>query len=193
MKVFEKREEIEKYYNEKTNTFCFEENGKRIDIYLEFDLCDYSNIKAGNIKAKNIIADDIDAGNIDAMDIKADDIKAKNIHAWDIHAINIKAENINVRDLNAWDINAEDINANYIDAMDINADDIKAKNIKAWDVNFYAVCFAYKNIRCKKITGRRNNSKYFVLDGKIEITEESKKNKKDEEMENYQSSSRTGI
>jgi hypothetical protein len=47
---------------------------------------------------------------------------------------------------------------------------INAWNINAWDISYYAVCFAYKNITCKSIKGRRDNCKHFVLDEKIEIT-----------------------
>ena len=55
---------------------------------------------------------------------------------------------------------------------DINARNIIAGNINAGDINYYAVAFAYKNIKCKSIKGSRENSKHFVLDGKI--TEENK-------------------
>ncbi len=74
-------------------------------------------------------------------------ILGKNEERW-----NINARNINARDINAWDINAWDINAG--------------------DISYYAVCFAYNSIKCKSIQGRRDNSKHFVLDGKIEIKEE---------------------
>ena len=74
---------------------------------------------------------------------------------------NIKAKNIN-----AWDINALDIEAGNIKARDINAGDIKAG-----DINFYGVCYAYKNIKCKSIKGSRENAKYFCLDGEVEFVE----------------------
>ena len=122
---FNSLEKIKKYYDEKTNTYVFKENGKYIDlIILNFNL---------NISA-NIIA--------------------KSITAIDITALNI----------NSWDIKAKDINANNIDAKDINA-----KNIEANNILYYAVCFAYKNIKCQSIEGLRDNAKHFVLDGKIEI------------------------
>jgi len=66
-------------------------------------------------------------------------------------------------DINAWNINAGDI----------NAWDIKAVDIDALDISYYAVCFAYNNISCKTIKGKRENSKHFCLDGKIE--QEAKK------------------
>jgi len=77
-------------------------------------------------------------------------ITATDINAWDINARNINAGNINAGDINAWDINAGDINAWNINACDINA-----------------VCFAYNNITCKSIEGRREHCKHFVLDVKI--------------------------
>ena len=62
-------------------------------------------------------------------------------------------------DINAYDIKAHSISAWDIDALNINADDI----------DYYAVCFAYYNIKCKSIKGRRKNAKHFVLDGKLEV------------------------
>ena len=126
-KEFNSLEEIEEYYDEKSNTYIFKEDGKYIDLVVfNFDL----NIQA-NIDAKNIDAYNIDALNIDACNIDASDIKAMNIEAWDI---------------NAW-------------------------NIEVQDISYYAVCFAYNNIKCNSIIGRRNNAKHFVLDGKLEIEE----------------------
>lgn len=124
-KEFYSLDEIEEYYDEKSNTYIFKEDGKYVDLVVfNFDL----NIQA-NIDVKNIDAYNIDALNIDACNIDASDIKAMNIEAWDI---------------NAW-------------------------NIEAQDISYYAVCFAYNNIKCKSIKGRRNNSKHFVLDGKLEV------------------------
>jgi hypothetical protein len=87
--------------------------------------------------------------------------------------------NLNALDINALDINAFDINARNIDASDINAGNINAWNIDAFDINasdisYYAVCFAYQNITCKSIKGRRENSKHFCLDGVITIKEDKK-------------------
>ena len=77
-------------------------------------------------------------------------------------------------DISAGDIKARDINAGDINARDINAGDIKAWDIKAWDINardidYYAVCFAYKDIKCTKIEARRTPFKHFCLDGEIII------------------------
>lgn len=78
-----------------------------------------------------------------------------------INANNIKARDINARDINAWNINARDIYAN----------DINAYNINANNISYYAVCYAYHNIKCNSIKGRRKNAKHFVLDGKLEVEE----------------------
>lgn len=60
-----------------------------------------------------------------------------------------------------------------IDVMsNIKARDIKAWDIKARDINYYAVCFAYKNIVCNSIIGNRENSRHFVLDGELRIKKE---------------------
>ena len=98
------------------------------------------------------------------------DINAHIINARNIKSININAWGINARNINACDINARDINA-----CDINAGNINAGNINAGNINYYAVCFAYYNIKCKSIKGRRENYKHFVLDGEIIIKEDDKK------------------
>ena len=120
-KEFYSIEEIEKYYDEATNTYVFKEN-----VVLKFDLIVNADIDAMDIKAYNI-----DAYNIDACNINACNINAVNINAWNISACNIIADNI----------------------------------------NYCAVCFAYNNIFCKSIKGRRKNAKHFVLDGKLEVEE----------------------
>ena len=143
VKEFNSLEEIQKYYNKKTNTYIFKEDDEYIDLVVfNFDL---------NIHS----------------DINVYDIKARNINAW-----NIKSRNIDAWDISACNINACNINAGNINACDINAVDIEALDIKARDINYDIICCAYKNIKCKSINGRRKNSWHFVLDGKIEIKDE---------------------
>ena len=121
-------DEIQKYYNEESNTYIFKEYGMYINlIVFNFDL---------NVKS--------------------------NIYAWNIYG----------RNINALNINAKDISACYIDANDIKAHDISAASIKAKDISYYAVCYAYENIKCKSIKGRKHNAKHFVLDGKLEVEED---------------------
>ena len=139
MITIKSKEEVEQYYNERTNTYEFMVGGDAIDVEFLFDV----DVKS-NIKARDIDARDIKAWDIKAWDIKAEDIKALDIKAWDIKAWDIKA----------WDIKAEDI---------------KALDIKAWDISYYGVCFAYKNISCASIKSRRNNARHFCLDGEITI------------------------
>jgi len=169
MKTFNNKKEIEKYYNENTNTYEFVENGMRLDIELNFNLDVTANIKAGHIDAGNINVWNIIARDINVWNIKAWDINAGDIKAWDIIAWDIIAWDINARDIKAWNIIARDINVWNIIARDINADNINAKNI-----SYLAVCFAYKNIECKSIGGRRLNSKHFCLDSEIKIKKEKK-------------------
>ena len=117
-----------------------------------------------NCKGEDLICDfNID---INAHIINARNIKSININACDINACNIDAFNIN-----AGDIDAGDINALNIDAYDITACNIDACDIDARNINYYAVCFAYNNIICDSIKGRRDNSKHFVLSGEIKIRE----------------------
>lgn len=86
----------------------------------------------------------------------------------DIEA-NIKCMNLYGKNIDAWDIDAKDINAKNIEAKDINAENINAWGINADYISYHAVCFAYQDITCKSIKGRRNNSKHFSLDGEIII------------------------
>ena len=85
---------------------------------------------------------------------------------------NIHARNIHAKNINVWDINAREVNACNINACNINVKNIYAWNINAKDINYYAVCCAYENIKCKSIKGRMCNAKHFVLDGKMEVEDE---------------------
>ena len=59
---FNKLEEIQKYYDERTDAYIFKEDGKYIDLVIfEFDLRIKADIYARNIKAHHIFAYDIDA------------------------------------------------------------------------------------------------------------------------------------
>ena len=140
VKEFNNLKEIKKYYDEESNTYIFKENGIYIDLVVfNFNLNVTANINASRINAKNI--------------------HANNIYATYIYALKITAN-----DINAWDINASDINA-----RDINVWNIMAYNITANDIRYYAVCFVYKNIKCKSIKRERKNHKHFILDGVLEV------------------------
>ena len=55
IKEFNSLEEIEKYYDEKSSTYIFKENGTYIDLVVfNFDLKIRANISAVNIEAHNI-------------------------------------------------------------------------------------------------------------------------------------------
>ena len=77
----------------------------------------------------------------------------------DLETINYKYTSPNFGDIDAVNIKANNIDCGNIEAI----------NIKALDINYFAVCFAYYNIKCRSIKGKRNNAKHFVLDGKLEI------------------------
>ena len=137
IKEFNSLDEIPKYYDEKSNTYIFKENGSYIDLVVfKFDLDVEANIDAGCIEALNI------------------------------NAVNIKAWNVITRNLDAYNIIAWDVYS-----WDIYACNIEAYNIKARNISYFAVCFAYENIKCKSIKGRIENAKHFVLDGKLEMIE----------------------
>ena len=143
IKEFNSLEEIQKYYDEKSNTYVFKEADEYIDLVVfNFDLDVRADIWTLDIIARNIKAKDIDAGDIKVCNINANNIIAYNINAFDIRANNINARNID------------------------------ANNINAKDINYYAVCFAYNNIKCNSIKGRRKNAKHFVLDGELEIEDD---------------------
>ena len=106
-------------------------------------------------------------------------INARNINARDITARNINARDITAWDIDAWDIDAGDITARNINARDINAGDINARNINARDILYYAVCFAYQNIKCLSIKGKREVSKHFCLDGEITFKNDNSEKKQE--------------
>ena len=98
---------------------------------------------------------------INLVKFKFDLEVSKNIVACDIIAHNIKAH----------DIYANDIKADKIIANNIYAHNINAWDIKAHDISYWALCFAYNNIKCKSIKSNRENHKHFVLDGVLEVEE----------------------
>jgi len=112
------------------------------DVIFEFPLITSASLKiVGNISARNLSAHNITAWNLRACEILAHDITAQGITAWNLTA-------------------RGNITANNISAMNIMA---------TGDISFYAVAFAYRYFVCKSISGRRKNSKYFCLDGNVEI------------------------
>lgn len=177
IKKFNSLGEMRKYYDEKLNAYVFKENNEYIDLVVfNFDLNIVASIVAHSINAKDIDVFNITARDIKACDINACNINANDIIACDINTDNISAYNISVSDINASNINANDINAWNISAWNINANSIIANNISAENItsnniSYYAVCFAYNNIKCKSIKGRRENAKHFVLDGILEVEE----------------------
>ena len=160
IKGFNSLEEIQKYYDEETNSYIFKEDGKYFDLVkFNFDLSVEANIYANDIEARHIICSDINACDIDA---------------WNITARNIIAHNINANHIKAHNIYALDIKVKNIIANDISAGDINAYNIEACDISYWAVCFAYNSIKCKSITSKRENHKHFVLDGELVVEENEK-------------------
>ena len=81
--------------------------------------------------------------------------------------------------INAWNITASDINAEDINAWNITAGDINARNINAGNILYYAVCFAYQNIKCLSIKAEREVSKHFCLDGEITFKNDNSEKKQE--------------
>jgi hypothetical protein len=102
--------------------------------------------------------------------LKAHNIVAHNIDAYNINALNIDARNLYARKIDiALNIVAHNLNAHNIDARNLYARKIDADNIK-----YYAFCIAYESLKCKSISGTRNNSLHKCLDREIEIIEDEK-------------------
>ena len=141
IKTFKNLEEMESYYNYKTDMYEFIENGNLISIYLSFDLKTTSGINAMNIMAHNIETSEINASNIMARDIYTLDINSNNITANNIYARNIKSGNI------------------------------FANIIKAKDIKYHAFCCAESKFICNSIKGERPNSKHFCLDSEIIVND----------------------
>lgn len=141
IKTFKSLDDMESYYNYKTDTYEFIENGNLISIYLSFDLKTSSGINAMNIMAHNIETSEINASNIMARDIYTLDINANNITANNIYARNIKSGNI------------------------------FANIIKAKDIKYYAFCCAESKFTCNSIKGERPHSKHFCLDSEIIVND----------------------
>ena len=153
---FNSLDEIQKYYDEKSNTYIFREDGIYIDLFIfKFNLDVDANISASNIRGWNIKAYDIDVYEIYAQDIVVKNIDACSINAHDIEAVDIET----YEDIKAWNIHAHNITAK----------NIIADNIYAYDISYWAVCYAIQNIECHSMKGRRKNHTYFALDGSIYI------------------------
>lgn len=141
IKTFKNLEEMESYYNYKTDTYEFIENDMVFSIYISFDLDTSSSIKARNIMAHNIKTSEINASNIMARDIYTLDINANNITANNIYARNIKSGNI------------------------------FANIIKAKDIQYHAFCCAESKFICNSIKGDKKNSKHCCLDSEIIVND----------------------
>ena len=82
---------------------------------------------------------------------------------------NLDCWNLNCCNLNCWDLKCYNLDCRNLNCCNLDCCDLDCYDLDCWDLNFFAVCFAYDNIKCKSIKGRRENSRYFVLDGKIII------------------------
>ena len=87
---------------------------------------------------------------------------------------NLKAENIDALNIDALNIDARNINALNIDADNIDALNIDAININAINISYFAFCIAYESLKCKSISGTRENSIHKCLDQEIEYIKDEK-------------------
>ena len=123
MIIINSPEEMEKYYDAKTNTYRFvDEDDKSDDVIFKCDIKVKANIYAWNVIAQNI--------------------NAQNINAWKIDAQNINARNIDAVDIDAWDINAQNIDALHIFyyAVCIAYESFKCKSVTGRRDNAVHMC-----------------------------------------------------
>lgn len=159
-KVFNNLNDIQKYYDEETNTYNFRENGEIIDVVIfNFDLNVESNIEARDLRATSIIANNI---------------HARNIIVWEINACDIEAVCIDAGVICARDIYTTTIKSMSIYARDIKAIGVNAVNIYARDIIYTTMCVAYEDIKCNSIKCRQELSIHCSLYGKLEVTENDK-------------------
>ena len=159
-KIFNNLDEIQKYYNEKTNTYIFKENDIYISIVIfNFDLNVESNIEARDVRATSITAKNIHVRNIIAWDIKA----------YDIESVSIDAGMIRARDIYTTTIKSMSIYARDIKAIGINA-----VNIYARDILYTTMCIAYEDFKCNSIKCRRELPIHCSLYGNLEVIENDK-------------------
>jgi hypothetical protein len=81
------------------------------------------------------------------------------LKCWDLDCFNLKC----------WDLDCHNLNCHNLDCRELVCYNLDCWDLVCFNLSFYAVCFAYNNIFCKSISGRRENGRYFVLDGNIVI------------------------
>lgn len=164
-KTFKNLEEIAKYYNEDTCTYVFKEGGSYIDrVVFKFELEVEANIDANIIEAL-----DIKAWDINAYSVYASDMNVRDIIATEIKADNIYAFDVNVDWLIAKDVDVRDAKIDNLVCDNLIVNNIIAKDISAGRINYWALCFAYRSIKCKSIHGRRENAVHIALDKGVKV------------------------
>ena len=91
----------------------------------------------------------------------------KNYKTMEEVKADIKDNNLVINDDVTFEMKTLDIKEVSIKTGDINAGNIKAKKVE-----YYAVAFAYKNIKVQSIKGVREKARHFVLDGMLEVEDE---------------------
>lgn len=94
-----------------------------------------------------------------------DGVRYNLIVKGDLNCFNLDCLNLNCWNLNCWDL----------DCWNLNCWDLNCWDLNCLNCSYCAVAFAYNNIKCRSIKGRRKNAKHFVLDGKIEIIKDKQK------------------
>jgi len=130
------------------------------DLIMKEDLTFHEDLRVeGNIFGKDgerfdlNVKGNLNCGNLNCGNLYCWDLECRNLDCGDLNCLNLDCWNVSCRNLDCWNLNCG--------------------NLSCRNCSYHAVAFAYNNIRCKSITGRRENCKEpFVLDGKIEIINE---------------------
>ena len=83
-------DEIDKYYDEKSNTYVFKEGDKYIDlVIINFDLYVDADIEACDLECMDIKARYLDVMDLNALKVEADTVNAHTIKAYKIECDNL--------------------------------------------------------------------------------------------------------
>lgn len=129
-------EELEKYYDSKTNSYLFlDENGKKLNVEFEFnlntdrditcaDLISY-DIKCNNLYCKNLECsrDYFMDCNVSANTIKCNNLSANSVYAYNVYCKNdMYVNNADISKLNVSNVNFDNAEIDEIYAETINGE-----------------------------------------------------------------------
>ena len=88
-----------------------------------------------------------------------------NLTCWDLNCFDLTCWDLDCRNLKCWNLTCFDLTC-----RDINCRDLICGNLKCRDLSYYALCFAYKSIKCTSYKARREvHQEPICLDGELTI------------------------